>query len=152
MRRAAAANTAYRTTSRTTSETSTRAVDGQNLVIVRPFVNAWRREIDHYIKKEKLRFREDASNRDDVALRNRMRRRIIPYLEKTAGRNIRENIWRTAMITAEEETFFETLLPEKILHLTELAVEPLREMSVAVQRRMLHVMAGSMPRERFGQP
>jgi hypothetical protein len=67
-----------------------------------------------------------------------VRRRIIPYLEKTAGRNIRENIWRTAMITAEEETFLETLLPKKFSDLAELAVEPLRQMSVAMQRRMLH--------------
>lgn len=119
-------------------EISTRTVDGVKLALVRPFVHAWRTEIDQYIKKHSLPFREDASNYEDVALRNRVRRRIIPYLEKTAGRNIRENIWRTAMITAEEETFLETLLPEKLADLAELAVEPLQQMSVAVQRRMLH--------------
>jgi tRNA(Ile)-lysidine synthase len=119
-------------------ETSTRAIDDASIALVRPFLHAWRSEIDQYVKKQRLRFREDASNREDAALRNRMRRRIIPYLEKTAGRNIRENIWRTAMITAEEETFLETLLPEKFSDLAELAVEPLRQMSVAVQRRMLH--------------
>jgi tRNA(Ile)-lysidine synthase len=119
-------------------EISTRAIEGENLVLVRPFLHSWRSEIDQYVKEHRLRFREDASNRENIALRNRVRHRIIPYLEKTAGRNIRENIWRTAMITAEEETFFETLLPEKLSHLTELAVEPLRKMSVAMQRRMLH--------------
>ena len=119
-------------------EISSRPIDQVNLVLVRPFLHAWRCEIDQYIKKHHLSFREDASNHQDAALRNRMRRRIIPYLEKTAGRNIRENIWRTAMITAEEESFLETLLPEKFSQLAELAVEPLREMSVAVQRRLLH--------------
>ena len=39
---------------------------------------------------------------------------------------------------AEEENFFETLLPEKLSHLTALAVEPLRKMSTTVQRRLLH--------------
>jgi tRNA(Ile)-lysidine synthase len=119
-------------------ERSTRTIDDVKLALVRPFLHAWRSEIDQYVKKHRVPFREDASNRQDIALRNRVRRRIIPYLEKTAGRSIRENIWRTAMITAEEETFFETLLPEKSAPLTHLAVEPLRQMSVAVQRRVLH--------------
>jgi hypothetical protein len=38
----------------------------------------------------------------------------------------------------EEESFFEALLPEKLDDLTALAAEPLRQMSVAVQRRLLH--------------
>jgi tRNA(Ile)-lysidine synthase len=119
-------------------EKSSRVIEGRNLILVRPLLNVWRTEIDQYIKKHRLPFREDASNHDDIALRNRVRRRIIPYLEKTAGRNIRENIWRTAMITAEEEMFFETLLPETLSEMSELAVEPLKKMSVALQRRMLH--------------
>jgi tRNA(Ile)-lysidine synthase len=119
-------------------EKSSRVIEGRNLILVRPFLHVWRTEIDQYIRKHGLAFREDASNHEDIALRNRVRRRIIPYLEKTAGRNIRENIWRTAMITAEEEMFFETLLPETLSEMTELAVEPLKKMSVALQRRMLH--------------
>jgi len=70
--------------------------------------------------------------------RTRISHRVIPYLEKNLDRNVRRNIWRTATIASEEENFFETLLPEKLSNLTALAVEPLREMSVAVQRRMLH--------------
>jgi tRNA(Ile)-lysidine synthase len=71
-------------------------------------------------------------------LRNRIRHRVLPYLEKTVGRSIRQNIWRTAAIAMEEESFFEALLPEKLDGLTALAAEPLRQMSVAVQRRLLH--------------
>ncbi len=119
-------------------EQTTREVDGVSLTIVRPFLRVWRREIDLYIKRHRLAFREDATNRDLGPLRNRIRRRVIPYLEKSVGRNIRENIWRTAQIAAEEESFFENLLPPGLAQLSALAVEPLREMSVAVQRRMLH--------------
>jgi tRNA(Ile)-lysidine synthase len=119
-------------------EVSTRKIDGVDLTVVRPFLQVWRKEIDRYLKSRGLKFREDASNKDLGPLRNRVRRQIVPYLEKTAGRNIRENIWRTATIFAEEENFFETLLPEKLSDLTALATEPLRKMSLAVQRRMLH--------------
>jgi len=106
-----------------------------DLWVVRPLLHVWRREIDEYVKKHHLEFREDASNRDLTPMRNRVRRRIIPYLEKTMGRNIRQNIWKTATILAEEESFFEQLLPDKV---RTLAVKPLRDMSVALQRRMLH--------------
>src|SRR3984893_14372577 len=116
--------------------TSTRQIEDVDLTIVRPLLGVWRSAIDKYVRAHRLRFREDASNKNLAPLRNRVRRRIIPFLEKTLGRNIRKNIWRTAMIASEEEHFFETLLPEK--KLSALAVKPLREMSTTVQRRMLH--------------
>lgn len=119
-------------------EVSFRTVHGVDLSLVRPLLSVWRREIDQYVKKQKLKFREDASNRDLAPLRNRIRHRVLPYLEKTVDRNIRRNIWRTAAIAMEEESFFEALLPKKLDGLTALAVEPLRQMSVAVQRRLLH--------------
>ena len=89
-------------------EISTRRIDGIDLTIVRPFLCVWRKEIDDYVGKHRLRFREDATNKNLTPLRNRIRHRIIPYLEKTLGRNIRQNIWRTAMIAAEEEKWIES--------------------------------------------
>jgi tRNA(Ile)-lysidine synthase len=128
-------------------EISTRRIDDADLTVVRPLLGVWRAEIDKYVREQRLKFREDASNRDLTPLRNRIRGRVIPYLEKTIGRNIRQSIWRTATILAEEENFFETLLPEKLSALTALTVEPLRKMALAVQRRMLHkwLRAGDVP-------
>ena len=108
-----------------------RTVNNVDLGLVRPLLSVWRREIDDYVKKQRLKFREDASNRDLTPLRNRIRHRVLPYLEKTVDRNIRRNIWRTAAIQMEEESFFETLLPAKMDGLTVIAAEPLRKMSVA---------------------
>lgn len=119
-------------------EVSERRVDQVDLTIVRPFLHIWRRDIAAYVEKHHLKFREDASNADLTPLRNRVRHRIIPYLEKSVGRNIRPNIWRTAQIAAEEENFFETLWPEGLSKLNSLSVEPLQNMSVALQRRLLH--------------
>jgi tRNA(Ile)-lysidine synthase len=119
-------------------EVTKRRIDGVDLTIVRPLLSIWRNEIDAYVRKQSLKFREDASNRSLEPLRNRVRHRVIPYLEKTFGRNIRQNIWRTATIAGEEEIFFETLLPKDLTDVAALAVEPLRKMSVTVQRRMLH--------------
>jgi tRNA(Ile)-lysidine synthase len=119
-------------------EVSTRRIENVELMIVRPLLAVWRTDIDAYVRKHRLKFREDASNSSLEPLRNRLRHRVIPYLEKTFGRNIRQNIWRTAAIAGEEENFFETLLPKNLTDIAALAVEPLREMSVTVQRRLLH--------------
>ena len=116
-------------------EISTRRIDGVDLTIVRPFLCVWRKEIDDYVGEHRLRFREDATNKDLTPLRNRIRHRIIPYLEKTLGRNIRQNIWRTAMIAADEEKWIDSELPDST-H-ADLSVVKLRALPVALQRRAL---------------
>jgi tRNA(Ile)-lysidine synthase len=115
-------------------EISTRRIDDVELTIARPLLAVWREEIDKYVRINELKFREDASNRDLAPLRNRIRHRVIPYLEKTLGRKIRASIWRGATITAEEESFFDELLPEG---LTELESKQLRMMPLTLQRRTL---------------
>jgi tRNA(Ile)-lysidine synthase len=115
-----------------------RRIRNVDLTIVRPLLSIWRNEIDKYVREHRLEFREDRTNRDLSILRNRVRRRIVPYLEKTIGRKIRENIWRTAAILAEEENFFDLLVVDKSSDAARLAVKPLRKMGVALQRRVLH--------------
>lgn len=114
-------------------EVSKRRINDVDLTIVRPFLGIWRSEIDEFIAQRRLKFREDESNKDVAALRNRIRHRIIPYLEKTLGRNIRQNIFRAAMIVAEEEDWIEDHLPNASD--ADLAVAELRELPVALQRR-----------------
>ena len=71
-------------------EISTRRIDKVDLTIVRPFLHVWRKEIDDYVREHGLRFREDPTNKNLDPLRNRIRHQIIPYLEKTLSRNIRQ--------------------------------------------------------------
>src|SRR4030095_3414321 len=103
-----------------------------DLTIVRPFLGVWRNEIDKYVREHCLKFREDASNKNLAPLRNRFRRRIIPYQEKPPGRNIRQNIWRTAIIAAEEEAWIENELPDSID--VDLSVSELRSLPIGRAR------------------
>ena len=77
-------------------------------------------------------------NKNLMPLRNRIRHRVIPYIEKQFGRKVRESIRRAAIISAAEEDFFELLLPPKLMKSSELAVNQLRALPLAIQRRTLH--------------
>ena len=116
-------------------DVSSRRIDGVALTIVRPLLSIWRSDIDKYVRECHLRFREDATNKNLAPTRNRIRNRIIPYLEKILGRNIRHNIWRTAIIAAEEEK----LLDNQVLDSTnvDLSVPKLRALPIALQRRSI---------------
>ena len=116
-------------------EISTRRVDGVDLTIVRPFLCVWRKEIDDYVSEHRLKFREDATNKNLTPIRNRIRHRVIPYLEKILDRNIRQNIWRTAIIAADEEKWIESELSDST-H-TDFSVVKLRALPIALQRRAL---------------
>jgi tRNA(Ile)-lysidine synthase len=116
-------------------EVSKRRINNVDLKIVRPLLGIWRSEIDRYVRSYRLKFREDASNKNPTPLRNRIRRRVIPYLEKTLGRNIRQSIWRAAMIAVEEEAWIQSQLPNSVD--VELSVAGLRALPVALQRRQI---------------
>jgi len=116
-------------------EVSTRRIDDIDLTILRPLLGVWRNEINDYVRKDGLKFREDASNKSLAPLRNRIRRRVIPYLEKTLGRNIRQSIWRAAMIAAEQEDWIDNQLSDS--NDVDLSVEKMRGLPIALQRRQL---------------
>ena len=116
-------------------DVSSRQIDGVDLTILRPLLSIWRSDIDKYVHECHLTFREDATNKNLAPTRNRIRNRIIPYLEKILGRNIRHNVWRTAIIAAEEEKW----LDNQVLDSTnaDLSVPKLRALPVALQRRSI---------------
>jgi tRNA(Ile)-lysidine synthase len=116
-------------------EVSTRRIGDVDLTIVRPFLGVRREEIDIYMREHRIKFREDASNKNLNPLRNRIRHRIIPYLEKIIGRNIRPAIWRAAAIAGEEEDWIEKQLPDSTD--AQFSVARLRALPVALQRRAI---------------
>jgi tRNA(Ile)-lysidine synthase len=118
-------------------EVSTRRVEDVDLTIVRPLLSVWGDDIGNYMRERRLKFREDASNKNLAPLRNKIRRRIIPYLEKTLDRSIRQNIWRTAVIAAEEENWIESQLPVSADHDDHLSVREFRGLPIALQRRAI---------------
>ena len=111
---------------------STQQIGSVELNVVRPLLSVSRGEIDEYVVTHRLRFREDASNEQLDALRNRVRHRVIPMLEKEFGRDIRKSVRRAASIASEEDALLSEMLPEIS---TNLLVKQVRALSIALQRR-----------------
>jgi tRNA(Ile)-lysidine synthase len=120
-------------------QVATRNVDGVQLTIVRPLLGATREEIDAYLKSHRLEYREDATNETLGPLRNRIRHRVIPYIEKQLGRNVRGALWRAATISADEAEWAETLVDSPSTSKSELSLRELRKQPRALQRRTIHL-------------
>lgn len=73
-------------------------------MIVRPLLNIPRREIEEYIKENKLRPNIDKSNDDNTYTRNRIRNELIPYLEENFNPQIRDNLRRYANLAYMDDS------------------------------------------------
>lgn len=69
--------------------------------LIRPLLGIWREDILQYCRKNDLDFLEDATNQESTYFRNRIRLELIPELE-TYNRQIRQHLWQTAAILADE--------------------------------------------------
>lgn len=118
-------------------ELASRRVAGVELQIVRPLLGVWGEEIGAYVKEHRLKFRQDSTNETLEPVRNRMRRRIIPYIEKQLGRNVRRSLWRAAVIAADEADWLTTLSNSADAEDEKLSVKNLRAQPPALQRRTL---------------
>ncbi len=75
--------------------------------IVRPLLNTRRRELEQYLKDIGQSWREDSSNTDDRHTRNRVRKLVVPLLEKEFNPAVAENLAELAEIAREEEDYWE---------------------------------------------
>lgn len=78
-------------------------MDDLNMTIFRPMLNTSREEINTYITNNNLHYREDSSNTDDFATRNRMRNEAIPLLEDIMGRKISPALIRALRFSEQKE-------------------------------------------------
>lgn len=108
----------------------------QKLTLLRPLLEIRRAEIDLYLKSHEIAFREDSSNAEGFATRNRLRHEVMPLLENVMGRDPTKALTRAARRTSDLEKIaherlheIQLLDPQGRIHLP-----TLRELSPAVQR------------------
>jgi tRNA(Ile)-lysidine synthase len=75
--------------------------------IVRPLLGTGRRELEQYLSDIGQSWREDSTNSDHSFTRNRLRKRVLPLLQKEFNPAITENLAELAEIARGEEEYWE---------------------------------------------
>ncbi len=108
------------------------------LTLLRPLLHVTRSQLEAFAQQRNIRFRQDASNFNPSLTRNRIRYRMIPWLEKELGRNVRDPIVRTAELLQDDEAWFEDLTTHLLpANSDPLPISSLHKLPRAGQRRLL---------------
>jgi tRNA(Ile)-lysidine synthase len=75
--------------------------------IIRPLLPFRRRELEQYLKEIGQAWREDSSNADEHFTRNRLRKRVVPLLEKEFNPAVAETLGELAEIARGEEDYWD---------------------------------------------
>ena len=106
------------------------------LILHRPWLGLRKKDIFHYARRNKLRWRDDPTNADITHRRNRIRARVLPYLQRQFGKHVVENLLRAAEIARAESEWLDALCA-RAANERELPVKTQRAMPLAQQRRTL---------------
>lgn len=110
----------------------------KNGFVIRPLLFAYRREILEYIKKNDLKFRTDKTNLGNDFLRNKIRNRLIPYLEKGFNPSIRKTIFDSVSSICEDQSFLGNVFEKEYQKMKgSLSVQKLSRMPAALQKGVL---------------
>jgi tRNA(Ile)-lysidine synthase len=109
-------------------EMSPSSVD-PSLTIIRPLLGVTKRQIRAYATEHKIPFREDATNASIAILRNRIRHKLIPLLNREYQPGVTRTILRVMDLLREESDF--------VSRWGERTREPFDQLPIALQRRRL---------------
>src|SRR4029077_12027812 len=82
--------------------------------VVRPLLGVRRAELRAYLRSKKQTWREDATNRDTTRMRARIRKKLLPILEKQFQPAVVEHLATLAELTREDEAFLGALVEDRM--------------------------------------
>jgi tRNA(Ile)-lysidine synthase len=86
-------------------------IPGSKILLIRPLLRVRRDALLAYLKQNHVPFRTDRTNEESRFFRNRIRRRLIPLLEREFQPSVVEVLARTSEILAEEDRMLENRIP-----------------------------------------
>src|SRR5277367_4633028 len=81
--------------------------------VVRPLLGVRRAELRAYVRSKKQKWREDATNQDTTRTRARIRKKLLPLLERQFQPGVVEHLASLAEFAREDEEFLELLARER---------------------------------------
>jgi tRNA(Ile)-lysidine synthase len=112
-------------------------VHGQKIVILRPLLSVWKKDLYLFAQSLRLRYREDKSNVHNVFSRNKLRNEIIPHIERQFGRDVGPAILRLCLAARDDEELLQALVPAAWRD-EWLSVPAVRDLPISVQRRLIY--------------
>jgi tRNA(Ile)-lysidine synthase len=81
--------------------------------VVRPLLGVRRAELRSYLRSKKQTWREDATNRDTTRMRARIRKKLMPLLEKQFQPAVVEHLAMLGELAREDEAFLDAVACER---------------------------------------
>lgn len=118
---------------------SSQTIDGISLTFLRPLLTIRRAEIDDFLSHHRIPFREDKSNQDPFATRNRLRNEAMPLLRDIAKRDFVPHLLRAATQQKESDATLADLLDKLDLLDPQgrLFLPKIRQLNPILQKRAL---------------
>ena len=105
--------------------------------LIRPLLNETKSELVAFASKQKIIFREDATNRSADILRNRIRHRLLPLLRREFSPQINGAVLRSMELLRDEDEWITT---EALRHLNDAKqARSFSRLPVALQRRVIQI-------------
>lgn len=123
--------------------------------ILRPLLSVTRVQIEEYAKRFTVLFREDSTNNDMTFLRNKVRKKLIPYLEKNFGESVVPSLVARAGVSGEDELFLQELAKKEAYKISGLKwgggewVVQLQQMIKNTQRPVMWRIVEEVLKEKF---
>ena len=87
--------------------------------VIRPLLSVRRSELRHFLRARKQTWREDATNRDTKRMRARIRKKLLPLLEKQFQPAIVKHLATLAELAREDEAFLYALAEARTVMLAQ---------------------------------
>jgi len=81
--------------------------------VIRPLLNVCRSELRRFLRTRKQTWREDATNRDTQRMRARIRKKLLPLLERQFQPAVVKHLTSLAQLAREDEAFLDAMAEER---------------------------------------
>lgn len=115
----------------------------RNVLLIRPLLDATRREVMEFLDQRKLSFRFDSSNADLFYLRNWIRLKLMPELVERFGAELPARLCAQTEVLRDEEAYLADLTRQELNKVSEgknLNREAFLNSNKALRRRMIRLM------------
>ncbi len=94
--------------------------------VIRPLLTTRRAELRAYLRSKKQTWREDATNQDTTRLRARIRKKLLPFLEKQFQHAIVEHLATLAELAREDEAHLDHAAQSLVFALAKKSIDAIR--------------------------